>query len=97
MGNFILCVFYQNSKKFLKLTYKLNCYFNRFPGYHFAKETPYLKFRVVMALQLEFYGSEGLRTSLPEICHLSMEIILKLKGIKTQKIQGKLLTSHSTA
>lgn len=29
-----------------------------------------------MALQLEFYGSEGLRTSLPEICHLSMEIIL---------------------
>lgn len=29
-----------------------------------------------MALQLEFYGSEGAQNKSPEICHLSMEIIL---------------------
>lgn len=52
-------------KKVLKLTYKLNCYFNRFPGCHFAKETPYLKFRVVMALRFEFYGSEGVQNKSP--------------------------------
>lgn len=84
-------------KSFLKLTYKLNCYFNRFPGYHFAKETPYLKFRVVMALQLEFYGSEGAQNKSPRNMPLKHGDYFELKGIKTQKIQGKLFTSHSTA
>lgn len=65
MGNFILCVFYQSQKSFFEADLQINCYFNRFPGYHFAKETPYLKFRVVMALQLEFYGSEGAQNKSP--------------------------------
>lgn len=50
-----------------------------------------------MALQLEFYGSEGAQNKSPRNMPLKHGDYFEVKGIKTQKIQGKLLTSHSTA